>query len=143
VHHLLADAVGEPGLRDPERPGGDRHRDHAGDEDVEQRRVEAGAGREHAVEQLAQEEGRDHAQAGGDEDEAQEQHQAAAVGAEEPGDAPAQPPPLDLGRGGLGERGCLRCAHIREKRSRPRDLFPRAAGSDGDRRPQPQRLEVH
>ncbi len=92
VHDPLADRVREQRLGDAERAGGDGDGDHADDEEGEQGGV---ARRDGVVEHGAQEEGRDHAQPGGDRDEREHGAEAAAVGTEEAEQAAAV-------EGGLG-----------------------------------------
>jgi len=92
VHDPLADEVRQPGLPHPEHPGDDRDGHHPADERGEQRGVLL---RDRRVEDASQQEGRDHAQAGGDGDQREHGAQPPPVGAEEPGDAP------DVALGGL------------------------------------------
>ena len=67
VHHPLADGVREQRLRDAERPGGDRDRDHPGDQRREQLGVVLG---DRLVEHGSQQERRDHAERRGDQNQA-------------------------------------------------------------------------
>ena len=84
VHDPLADDVRQPRLADPEHAGDDRDGDHPGDEQDQQAVVVL---RDGDVEDVAQQERRDHPEPGGDDDERQHRGQPAAVGAEERGDA--------------------------------------------------------
>ena len=80
VHDALADDVGDPRLRDAERAGGDRDPDHAEHQPGQERRV---AVRDRGVEDLAQQERRDHPEAGREQDEREDRAEAGAVGPEQ------------------------------------------------------------
>ena len=84
VHDALADGVREVRLGDAERAGEHRDRHHPGDQQREQVGV---ALRDGGVEHLAQQEGRGHADQRGARDQPADGRQAAAIGAEESGDA--------------------------------------------------------
>ena len=83
VHHPLAHLVREQRLRDADHAARDRDQDHAAREIREERGV---PGRDCGVQDLLQEERRDHAEAGGEDDQREHRGEAAAVRPEEMGD---------------------------------------------------------
>src|SRR5262249_387475 len=80
VHDALADDVRHPGLADAEDAGRDRDADHAPDQRDQQAVVVV---RDRDVEDVAQQERRDHAEPGAQHDQRQYRGQTAAVRAEE------------------------------------------------------------
>ena len=86
VHDALADRVGVERLRDAERAGRERDRDHPADEEGEQLGVLLG---DRLVEDGAQQEGGDHPEPGRDQDQAQDRGEPRPVGAEERQHPPA------------------------------------------------------
>ena len=98
VHDPLADRVGDPRLGDADDAGGDGDRDHPQHQRGEQRGVALG---DRLVEDLAQQEGRDHAQAGGEEDQAEQPGQSQPVVPEQASD------PAEVGSPGRSILGTL------------------------------------
>ena len=98
MHHLLADQIRLPRLGNPDRAGDDRDRDHAADQHCEPGRVEVRALGQHVVEQVSQQERRDHADPGRDDDQCQQRREPPPVGAKQRHDAATL-------AGGRGQRG--------------------------------------
>ena len=89
VHHALADLVREQRLHDAERAGGDCDRDHAGDEQVQQREIAGCVARQRVVEGRLDEECRDRAERGREEDQREDGREPELVGPEQ-ADDPAE-----------------------------------------------------
>ncbi len=126
VHHALADDVREPGLQDAEHAGGDRDRDHARDERDQQPVVVLG---DRDVEHVAQQERRDDAEAGRDDDQAQDRRQPAR-GRGGRGASPGATTCVAPGR----RRPVSRQAEVRPRLMRPASQAPARAPARAPRR---------